>query len=154
TKHRTFDRVRRARCSAMLRAPRAADRGGEAYDKETWKASMHSDIDDIVRSEVGAEAPGVALAIAREGQVLYQAGYGMADLEWRQPVRTDTVLGLGSTTKPFTATAVVLLAQADRLRLDEPVRAYLPDYHGPGAAVTLRHLLSHTSGIPNYVTLP
>lgn len=115
---------------------------------------MRKAIDEIVRAEIGADEPGVAVAVAREGGVLHQAGYGLADLEWGQPVTTNTVFGLGSATKPFTATAVLLLERAGRLRLDEPVGTYLADYHGPGAAVPLSYLLTHTSGIPNYVTLP
>lgn len=115
---------------------------------------MGKTIDEIVWAQIGADEPGVAVAVAREGEVLHQAGYGLADLEWGQPVATDTVFGIGSTTKPFTATAVLLLERAGKLRLDVPVGAYLPDFHGPGAAVPLHHLLTHTSGIPNYVTLP
>ncbi|HEU5438122.1 MAG TPA: serine hydrolase domain-containing protein [Ktedonobacterales bacterium] len=115
---------------------------------------MWAVIDEIVRVRFAEDEPGVAVAVASDGEVLHQAGYGMADLEWGQPVGTNTVFGIGSATKPFTATAVLLLERAGKLRLDEPVGAYLPDYHGPGAAVPLHHLLTHTSGIPNYVTLP
>jgi CubicO group peptidase (beta-lactamase class C family) len=85
--------------------------------------------------------------------ILYQ-GYGMANLEWKQPVTPQTVFAVGSLTKPFTATAIMLLEKQGKLRLDDPIQKYLPDYPTSGYEITLWHLLTHTSGIPNFVTLP
>lgn len=110
-------------------------------------------IEAIVREAVEARGPGVAVAVTRAGDVIHRAGYGLADLEWSIPIGTDTVLGLGSLTKPFTASAILLLERNGKLRLDEAVDAYLLGYPMHGARITLRHLLTHTSGIPNYVTL-
>jgi CubicO group peptidase (beta-lactamase class C family) len=111
-------------------------------------------IDAIVRATVAADGPGVAVAVVREGTVLHRAGYGLAELEWAAPVAPDTVFGLGSLTKPFTASAILLLERDDALRLDDAITDHLPGYDMSGARITLRQLLTHTSGIPNYVAQP
>ena len=83
---------------------------------------------------------------------IHSAGYGMASLEWGQPISPDTVFGIGSTTKPFTATAILMLERDGLLSTTAPITDYLPDYDTHGATITLTHLLTHTSGIPNFVT--
>ena len=70
------------------------------------------------------------------------------------PVTPDTVFALASLSKPLTATTVVLLARDGLINLDAAVGDYLPEYAGPGRAALIRHLLTHTSGIPNFLTLP
>jgi CubicO group peptidase (beta-lactamase class C family) len=112
------------------------------------------DIDSLIASRIDPEGPGVAVAIAHEGTTLYQQGHGLANLEWHQPLAPDSVLALGSLTKPFTAQAVMLLEQAGRLRIEESVVAYLPETRWLDPSITIYHLLTHTSGIANYVTQP
>jgi CubicO group peptidase (beta-lactamase class C family) len=112
------------------------------------------EIDAIVNARIDPQGPGVAVAVVRGGEVIHSNGYGMAQLEWRQPITPDTVFGIGSVTKPFTATAILLLRAEGKLRLGDPITAYLPDYDMRGQTITLAHLLSHTSGIPNFVTAP
>jgi CubicO group peptidase (beta-lactamase class C family) len=111
-------------------------------------------IDEIVRERIAPDGPGVAVAVTRDGRLIHSQGYGMAQLEWRQPISPDTVFGIGSLSKPFTATAILLLRAEGKLRLDDPITAHLPDYDTHGQAITIAHLLTHTSGIPNFVTLP
>jgi CubicO group peptidase (beta-lactamase class C family) len=101
-----------------------------------------------------SKGPGVAVAIIKERQIVYCRGYGLANLEWEQPITPRTVFGLGSTTKPFTATAIMLLERQGKLHLDDSIQTYLPEYPTHGQHVTLTHLLTHTSGIPNFVTRP
>lgn len=107
---------------------------------------------DAVMAEV--EVPGAAVAVVRDGEPLHARGYGFANLEWRGPAGTDTVFRLASLTKSFTATAILLLEAEGRLRLDDRLGQHLPDYPAPGRDVTLRQLLQHSSGIPNYTALP
>ncbi|MCA1613109.1 MAG: beta-lactamase family protein [Acidobacteria bacterium] len=93
------------------------------------------------------DSPGCALAVVRDGRVVYKRGYGMADLEHDVPLTPQSVLYIGSTAKQFAAASVALLAQQGKLSLDDDVRKYvpeLPDYQPP---VTLRHLVHHTSGL-------
>lgn len=111
-------------------------------------------IDEIVRERIAPDGPGVAVAVTRDGQLIHSQGYGMAQLEWGQPITPDTVVGIGSLSKPFTATAILLLRAEGKLRLDDPITAHLPDYDTHGQTITIAHLLTHTSGIPNFITLP
>jgi CubicO group peptidase (beta-lactamase class C family) len=111
-------------------------------------------IDEIIRERVPANGPGVAVAVIHNGKTIYKSGYGFANLEWGQLIRPDTLFGLGSVTKPFTAQAVLLLEQQGKLRLDDGITLYLPDAPTHGRKITIAHLLTHTSGIANFVTQP
>ncbi|HEX3271613.1 MAG TPA: serine hydrolase domain-containing protein [Ktedonobacterales bacterium] len=111
-------------------------------------------IDAIIQRRAPADGPGVAVTVIRDGETIYKSGYGFANLEWRQPIGPETVLGLGSVTKPFTAQAIMLLEQQGKLRLDDEITHYLPDAPTHGRQITIAHLLTHTSGIANFVTQP
>lgn len=115
---------------------------------------MLPQIDAIVGKHIEPDGPGVAVAVVQAGEVLHARGYGYANLEWSEPITMDTVFGIGSLTKPFTATAIMLLEREGALRLDAPITAYLPDYPLGERTVTIAHLLSHRSGIANFVTQP
>jgi CubicO group peptidase (beta-lactamase class C family) len=91
--------------------------------------------------------------VSQGDEVLLEAAYGMANLEHRIPVATNTVFRIGSITKQFTAVAILLLEQDGLLRLEDTLAKFLPEYPR-GAEITLRHLLSHTSGIVNSTALP
>jgi D-alanyl-D-alanine carboxypeptidase len=93
---------------------------------------------------------GFSLAIAHDGAIVYARGYGYRDLARRLPATPQTVYNIGSVTKQFTAAAVLLLAQRGKLTIDDPVATYLSGFPW-GNAVTVRELLNHTSGIPDYL---
>jgi D-alanyl-D-alanine carboxypeptidase len=111
-------------------------------------------IDALVAAMTGSGGPGAAVAVTCRGEPVYQGCFGLADVEWRQPVSPDTVFALASLSKPFTAITVVLLARDGLIDLDAAVGDYLPEYAGAGRAALIRHLLTHTSGIPNFLNLP
>ncbi len=98
--------------------------------------------------------PGLALAIVQDGQVIYQRGFGRADTSGRA-VTPQTPFIIGSATKSFTALAIMQLVEAGKIDLDAPVQRYLPWFRvadlTASASITVRHLLSHTSGISRYV---
>lgn len=98
--------------------------------------------------------PSVTLVIDQGGSTLYSLSKGFANLEYDIESGMDSAYAMGSITKSFTALATLQLASEDRLSLDEPVGTYLPEYQGPARKVTIRRLLDHTSGIPNYTNLP
>jgi|SRR5665213_277264 len=98
-----------------------------------------------------AGAPAVSVYVDQGGAALFRADVGLADVGTHQAVGPDSVYAIGSITKSFTAHAVLGLVAAGRMRLEDKVSALLPDYVGPGAEVTVEQLLTHTSGIPNYV---
>lgn len=97
--------------------------------------------------------PGCAVGIAQGGAVLLERGYGMADLAGDRPITPTTILESGSVAKQFTATAILLLARDGKLTLDDDVRSYLPELPAYGRPITVRHLLTHTSGLREWSNL-
>lgn len=110
---------------------------------------LHADaIDDYVNKEMAQQGtPGIALAIVDHGELVRAQGYGFANLEHRVPVHPDTIFQSGSIGKQFTATAVMLMVEDGKLKLDESIRTYLPEAPKTWQPITVRHLLTHTSGI-------
>jgi CubicO group peptidase (beta-lactamase class C family) len=98
--------------------------------------------------------PGLALAVVRDGAVVAVRTYGSANLELGTPVTRDTVFELGSLTKQFTAAAVMLLVEDGRLRLDDGITTHLREVPAAWRAITVRHLLTHSSGLRDYLTVP
>lgn len=108
---------------------------------------------DAIFASWTADTPGCAVGVSRDGREVLSRAYGSADLEHGIANTPDTIFEAGSVSKQFTASAVLLLAQAGRLRLDDPVSKYvpeLPDYETP---LTIRHLLHHTSGLRDWGTV-
>jgi CubicO group peptidase (beta-lactamase class C family) len=97
--------------------------------------------------------PGCAVGISRAGRVLLTRGYGMADLIGDRPITPNTILESGSVAKQFTATAVLLLMQDGKLSLEDDARKYLPELPVYGRPITVRHLLTHTSGLREWSNL-
>lgn len=96
-------------------------------------------------------SPGLAVAIARGPQVVWAAGFGLADVENQVPVTGDSVFRIASISKPMAAVAVMQLVERGRVSLDDPIQKYVPDYPQKGEqTVTVRHLLTHQSGIRHY----
>ena len=114
-----------------------------------WCAAAHADgIDDLVRAEMARQKlPGLALAIVRDGTIVKVQGYGVADVQRQVPVTPDTVFKVGSLSKPLIATAVMLLVQDGKLSLDDPVSSYLEGTPETWKGITIRHFLTHTSGV-------
>jgi CubicO group peptidase (beta-lactamase class C family) len=96
-----------------------------------------------------------SVLVAENGRVIYKKGLGLANMEWNIANTPDTKFRLGSITKQFTAMLVMQLVEAGKIKLDGKLSDYLPDYRKDvGERVTIHHLLTHTSGIPNYTALP
>lgn len=93
------------------------------------------------------DSPSCALGVSRNGTPVYTRGYGMANLEYDLAISPASVFHLASVSKQFTALAVLLLAQGGKLTLDDDVRRYVPELPDYGHRITLRHLLTHTSGL-------
>ncbi|HEX3355431.1 MAG TPA: serine hydrolase domain-containing protein [Tepidisphaeraceae bacterium] len=120
--------------AASLRKP------GDALDAamQQWMTVQHS--------------PGLAMAIVKDGQLASVRAYGLADVKTRKPVEPDTAFWLASVSKTIIATAIMMLVEEGKLRLDDPVISYLDEKPPAWKGMTLRHLLSHTSGIANILT--
>jgi len=98
-------------------------------------------------------SPGCALGVIRDGALVYTSGYGDAELERGTPITPNGVFYIASVSKQFTATAAVLLALDGRLSLDDDIRQYVPELPDYGSTISIRHLLTHTSGLRDYLSL-
>jgi CubicO group peptidase (beta-lactamase class C family) len=108
-------------------------------------------VDQFVRAEMQRErVPGVAIGIVSKGELIAAKGYGDANVELRVPVTPATMFQSGSVGKQFTAVAVMLQVEEGRLALDDSIMKYFPDAPASWRPITIRHLLTHTSGIPDY----
>ena len=96
------------------------------------------------------DRPGASVIVMKDGEILHQDGYGLANVEWGIPITPDTVFRVGSVTKQFTGAAIMLLEQRGLLSTDDPIDKYLPDYPTHGHVITIEMLLNHTSGIKSY----
>jgi D-alanyl-D-alanine carboxypeptidase len=109
----------------------------------------HADpVDDIVRAEMErTHTPGVGLVVVRDGKIIREQGYGMANVEHDVAVRPETIFQSGSVGKQFTAALVMLLVEDGKLKLDDPVSRHLAKTPKAWKNITIRHLLTHTSGL-------
>ena len=108
-------------------------------------------IDRVVNQQMLAnKIPGVSLAVLRKGKIILLKSYGLANVEHRVPVKPDTVFQSGSMGKQFTAAAVMLLVQENKLSLDDKISKYLPDVPATWKDITVWNLLTHTSGLGDY----
>jgi CubicO group peptidase (beta-lactamase class C family) len=115
------------------------------------QSSIPSRIDEFVRAEMARQKiPGVAIAVVKDGALIKMDGYGYANLEHQVPVHPATIFQSGSLGKQFTAMAVMLQVEDRKLALTDPVTQYFPDAPPTWRSITVQHLLTHTSGIPDY----
>ena len=116
--------------------------------------SFADQTDDYIRSEMQQRRiPGVALTIIQNGQRIKTASFGLANIELNVPVSPETVFEIGSITKQFTAAGILILEQEGKLSVDDKISAHLKNTPDSWTNVTIRHLLTHTSGIKSYTGL-
>ncbi len=114
------------------------------------EVALSAKVDAAVRRQMREQRiPGVSIAVVRDGKLIRAAGYGLSNIELKVPVRPETIFAAGSITKQFTATAVMMLVEEERLSLDDSITKYFPDAPPAWKPITIRHLLTHTSGIPD-----
>jgi CubicO group peptidase (beta-lactamase class C family) len=111
-------------------------------------------MDEVVRSYVDAKQFMGSVLVARDGKVILSKGYGSANLEWEVPNSPSAKFRLGSITKQFTAACILLLEERGKLKVEDPVKKYMPDAPAAWDKVTIFHLLTHTSGIPSFTGFP
>jgi CubicO group peptidase (beta-lactamase class C family) len=113
---------------------------------------------DGVKAFLGAtyypDRPGASVVIMEKGEIIHEAGYGLANVELGVSITPETIFRIGSVTKQFTAAGIMLLQQRGELSVADPINKYLPDYPTHGHVITIEHLLTHTSGIMSYTNLP
>ncbi len=120
-----------------------------------WGGDLVSRIDSLAESTLaGGPVAGLSIGVKRGDELLLAKGYGQADVENGVAATAETVYRIGSLTKQFTAVAVMQLVQRGRVQVEELLTRYLPEYSTQGHDVTIRHLLTHTSGIKDFSGLP
>ena len=121
-----------------------------AHGRAAPQAAVPDEQIDAVFSSWTRDTPGCAVGVDVEGKPEIAKSYGMADLEHAIANTPDTIFEAGSVSKQFTAAAVLLLARDGKLSLDDPARKYVPELPDYGVPVTIRHMLTHTSGLRDW----
>ena len=110
-------------------------------------------VDKLFEKWDSTASPGVSMAIIHNGEIIYERGYGMANLEHGVPITPETVFRIGSTSKQFTAACIAILSLHGKLSLDDDIRKYIPELPDYDKPITVRHLVHHISGIRDYLGL-
>ena len=114
---------------------------------EAAASTVQGRVDQLFTPWDRIDSPGAAIAVVRDGELIYTKGYGAANLEYDIPITPATVFHMASVSKQFTAYAIAALAQEGRLSLDDDIRKHLPEVPDFGVKITIRHLIHHTSGL-------
>lgn len=115
--------------------------------------SHSREVDQLFAQWNRPDSPGCAVAVMKDGRILYERGYGIADLDHDVKITPATVFHVGSISKQFTAAALLMLVQDGKISLDDPIRKYVPEVPDFGRPITLRELLHHTSGLRDWEEL-
>ena len=118
--------------------------------KHTPDKKLSHKIDQIFSEWNKSNSPGCALAIIKDKQIIYERGYGIANLEYGVPITPVSAFYVGSIAKQFTAMSIALLAQEGKLSLDDNIRKYVPEIPDYGTPITIRQLIHHTSGLRDF----
>ncbi len=110
-------------------------------------------IDSLLAAYESPNAPGASVAVIRDGEVIFKKGYGYANLDARRRVLPSTNFRLASMTKQFTAMCIMMLKEQGRLSYADPLTSFFPAFPAYGRTITVRHLLTHTSGLVDYEAL-
>ena len=110
-------------------------------------------VDEVFSDLTKPGSPGCALAVYRDGKILYAKGYGLANIEESVAINPQSVFDIGSTSKQFTAAAIILLEKQGKLAVNDDVRKFIPELPSYGQKITILQLLNHTSGLRDYLSL-
>src|SRR5438045_5265619 len=135
---------RRRRRSALLAALALAT---TAACSQPTSTSSNTTVDRLFAEWNKPDSPGCSVGVSRNGTTLYERGYGIANLDLAVAITPATVFNAASVSKQFTAMSILLLAHRGQLSLDDDVSKYIPNWSEHGHRITIRHLLSHTSGL-------
>ena len=126
---------------------------GASVQKDHEELDDARHIEQLLRKWDSKNLPGFSIAVIKNGEVIFNRGYGMADLEHEVPFTNESVSLIGSVSKQFLAAAIYILEQEGKIHLGDPIHTYLPKVPAYAREVTVDHLIHHTSGISDYVNL-
>src|SRR5918996_3960085 len=141
--------MKATRCRRFFAACAAASVLALAIANAASPTDLEAQVDKIF-SKWTSSTPGCAVGVGLDGKPVLAKAYGMADLEHAVRNTPETIFEAGSVSKQFTAAAVLLLARDGKLSLDDPVRKYIPELPDYGTPLTIRHMLTHTSGLRDW----
>lgn len=115
--------------------------------------NLETKIDSLIPASFKAENPGAVFLAVKKAKVVYKKAFGMADLEMNVKMEPEFIFEIGSMTKQFTAVSILILAEQGKLKLDDQITKFIPDYPMQGNVITIHHLLTHTSGIKDFTSM-
>jgi D-alanyl-D-alanine carboxypeptidase len=116
--------------------------------------NLSEQLNAVVANYYKANEPGATVIIVKNGKTVLRSAYGMANAIENMPMQADDVMRLGSITKQFTAVGIMMLVDEGKISLSDKLSKFIPDYPEAGNQITVEHLLTHTSGVPNYTSNP
>ncbi len=116
--------------------------------------TVEKEFDKLLSENYSVSKPGATALVYKDGKTLYRKAIGMANIELQVPMKPENVFEIGSITKQFTAVSILMLVEQDKLKLDDEITKFIPDYPTHGKRITVQHLLNHTSGIKSYTSIP
>ena len=119
----------------------------------TYSQTLNSKIDSLLEEKYKPNDPGAVFLITKKGKIIYQKAFGLADIELNSSMKVESVFEIGSITKQFTAMAILMLYEQGKLKLDDEITKFIPDYPTNGNKITIHHLLTHTSGICSFTDM-
>lgn len=134
-------------CFVYLSASISAAQTNSPINQLSTEASIMSSVDKVFAQWDKADSPGCALAVIKDNKVVHERSYGMANLENNIPITSKSVFDIASTSKQFTAMAILLLSRQGKLSLDDDVRKHIPELPDFGTPITIRQLVHHTNGL-------
>ncbi len=125
-----------------------------AISANTYSQKLENQLDALMVKQYRPDGPGAVALVVKDGKILYRKAFGMANLELDVEMKPESVFRIGSITKQFTAVAILKLRDQGKLSLDDELTKYIKDYPTDGNTVTIKHLLTHTSGVKSYTSMP
>jgi CubicO group peptidase (beta-lactamase class C family) len=124
-----------------------------SFGQNNPNEQLANSIDSLVLQQVKPNEPGLAILIAKKGKIVYEKAFGSANLELGVPLQPDMIFAIGSITKQFTAVAILQLVERGKISLQDSVQKYIKDFPYKGHTITIENLLTHTSGIKDFMTI-
>lgn len=119
-----------------------------------YAQTMEEKIDQLMSNQYKNEDSGATILLAKKGEVIYRKAFGKSNLELDTDMIPENVFEIGSITKQFTAVSILMLLEEGKLSLDDEITKFIPDYPTQNTKITIHHLLTHTSGIKSYTSIP
>ena len=123
------------------------------YGQSKQDKQLEKKLDELLSSKFSLSEPGVEVLVAKKGEIIYKKAFGSANLELNIPIKPDMVFKLGSITKQFTAVAILQLVEQGKISLQDNLQKFIPDYPSYSQNITIENILTHTSGIKDYMQI-